>query len=286
MSSAQQGVRSAGGVLTLSVPGFELAAGSHAAASILPRHEHALPTICCVARGRFQEYYAGRSVDCDARTVKVTPAGDPHWNRFERVETRGIRIDVDPARFEEVGPIRRLLGERSFFQSAGFSGWTRRLLDELAAPDEAAGVATESLLLELLARLSRMSTASAGTQPGWLRQADEIVHDSFRTPLTLAGVAARVDVHPATLARAYRRAHGRTVGERIRELRIELAAQELATTTRSLSEIALRAGFYDQSHFCNVFRRQRQLTPARYRARHGGRAAAGAPVADGSDGRC
>jgi AraC-like DNA-binding protein len=33
-----------------------------------------------------------------------------------------------------------------------------------------------------------------------------------------------------------------------------------------LSEIALRAGFYDQSHFTNVFRRTLGVTPSAYRA--------------------
>jgi AraC-like DNA-binding protein len=44
------------------------------------------------------------------------------------------------------------------------------------------------------------------------------------------------------------------------------AARELAETAEPLSEIALRAGFYDQSHFTNVFRRTLGVTPSAYRA--------------------
>jgi AraC family transcriptional regulator len=249
----------------LQMPGFRVAFGRHAADSVLPRHTHDSPTICCVERGRFIEYYRGKAVDCDERMVKVTPAGDPHWNRFEGTETRGIRIDIDRGRFEGLGAVHQLLDERRFFRASVLHGWTRRLVDELTAPDDAAPVAVEGLLLEMLARLSRLRSPRMKARPEWLLAADELVREGFRSPLTLSSVAAQVGVHPTTLARAYRRAYGCTVGERIRELRIEYAAAELATSSASLSEVGLRAGFYDQSHFTNIFRRYRQLTPAEYR---------------------
>ena len=56
------------------------------------------------------------------------------------------------------------------------------------------------------------------------------------------------------------------MGQRIRTLRVIHAARELAETAEPLSEIGLRAGFYDQSHFTNVFRRTLGVTPSAYRA--------------------
>jgi AraC family transcriptional regulator len=48
-------------------------------------------------------------------------------------------------------------------------------------------------------------------------------------------------------------------------LRIEWATARLRDSRSSLSEIALSAGFADQSHFTRVFRRATGLTPARFR---------------------
>jgi AraC family transcriptional regulator len=73
-------------------------------------------------------------------------------------------------------------------------------------------------------------------------------------------------VHPATLARAYRRRFGCSIGERVRALRVEHAARRLLETTEPLSTIAVGTGFYDQSHFTNAFRRQLGVTPAAYRS--------------------
>jgi transcriptional regulator GlxA family with amidase domain len=53
----------------------------------------------------------------------------------------------------------------------------------------------------------------------------------------------------------------------VRRLRIERATHDLVTSNAPLSEIGVRAGFFDQSHFSKVFQRHTGLTPAAYRAR-------------------
>jgi AraC family transcriptional regulator len=251
------------------LPGFVVTVGVHAASTSLPRHEHDLPTLCIVRQGRFTEYYPGKSVDCDSRMVKVTPAGEPHWNRFDCGNTLGARVDVETDRFADAPAVRRLLDERAFFRSAAFDGVAHRLLRELSHADGATAVAAEGLLLELLANLARAPGPRDSDRPPWLLRADEIVHDRFRTDISLSQIAELVGVHPTTLARAYRRAFGCTVGERIRRLRVEHAAQELVRSRMPLSQVALRAGFYDQSHFSNAFRRHMLVTPAEYRRRYG-----------------
>jgi AraC family transcriptional regulator len=48
--------------------------------------------------------------------------------------------------------------------------------------------------------------------------------------------------------------------------RIEAAKHLLEGAAVSLSEVAYRAGFADQSHLTRVFQRATGMTPARYRA--------------------
>jgi AraC family transcriptional regulator len=249
------------------VPGFHVRMGTHPAATSLPRHEHELPTICCVQHGRFTEHYPGKSVTCDPRMVKITPAGEPHWNEFDAEDTLGLRIDVEGDRFREMPAVARILEERSFFQANVFDGLARRLITEIVAPDECASIAAEALLLELLAQLARMPRTDARPGTGWLQRADEMVHDLYRSTISVSAIAAAVGVHPATLARAYRRAYGCSVGERIRSLRLGFAARGLADSRRTVSSVALDAGFYDQSHFTRTFQRQYRMSPLQYRRR-------------------
>jgi AraC family transcriptional regulator len=68
-----------------------------------------------------------------------------------------------------------------------------------------------------------------------------------------------------TLARGFRKAYGCSVGAYLRWLRIVHAARRLAESDEPLAEIALEAGFADQSHFSNVFRRETGLSPSVFR---------------------
>lgn len=250
----------------MSVPGFSLYRGMHPQGTELPKHAHDDPTLCYVMRGRFTEYVGGEAVDCLSDSLKVTPAGETHWNRFAAPETHGLRIDVDRRRFADTRPIDQLLDERIHVSGAHAGDIVNRLLAELDAGDESAAIAVEGLLLELLATLARDAVpAKSSEMPRWLREADDMIRELYSSRIALGAVARAVGVAPATLARSYRSAFRITVGERIRTLRIERAVRELLESEEPLSSIALRAGFYDQSHFTNLFRRRFGVTPAQYR---------------------
>lgn len=252
---------------TVRVPGFVIRLGVHPGRSEIARHYHDDPTICYVLRGGFTEYCHGEAADCGAATLKVMPAGEPHSNRFGEAETRGLRIEVDRTRFAEVPAIYRVLEERWHTSGGRGAELAHRMAAELTAADSAGPIAAEGLALELLVELARIGAPrrEANTPP-WLIAVEEQIRERFRTGVSIGEIAREVGVNPATLARGYRRHFGCTVGERIRTLRVMHAARELSETAEPLSEIALRAGFYDQSHFTNVFRRTLGVTPSAYRA--------------------
>ena len=141
------------------------------------------------------------------------------------------------------------------------------MYSEFRTMDTAAPLAIEGLLLELIALIarSRRTGPAGGSAPDWVRRAHDLLHESLATRLSLSGIAAEVGVHPATLARGYRRAYGCSLGEMQRRLRLELAARLLAATELSAVEIAQITGFFDQSHLTNAFRRRFGLSPLRYR---------------------
>jgi AraC family transcriptional regulator len=68
------------------------------------------------------------------------------------------------------------------------------------------------------------------------------------------------------LARTFRRHYHCTVGEYMRQLRVNFACRQLREGSRPLMEIALAVGFSDQSQFSRTFKRVMGLTPAAFRA--------------------
>jgi AraC family transcriptional regulator len=165
-----------------------------------------------------------------------------------------------------IRPYSAVLDERVSFHGGLMSGIGRRIYDEMRRMDAAAPIAIEGLLLELVASASRMRLQNGGKErPRWLEEARDRIHVELAARPSLTGLAESVGVHPVTLARAFRREFGCTVGEYVRSLRIERAARQLSDTNLALAEIALTAGFSDQSHFSNLFRRHTGLSPFQFR---------------------
>ncbi|MGZ8397770.1 MAG: helix-turn-helix transcriptional regulator [Gemmatimonadales bacterium] len=253
-------------VLRVKVGGFTVTEGVHHHGSELPWHHHETPTICFVLEGAFTEMWRGGSIACTSSTLKITPAGDRHCDHFNRGDVRGLLIEADDAQVLAIRPHSAVLDERVAFRGGLVSGMARRVYEEMRRMDAAAPLAIEGLLLELVASASRLNEQNGSSaRPRWLEDARDRIHVELAARPSLTGLAASVGVHPVTLARAFRRTFGCTVGEYVRRLRIERAARQLADTDLSLVEIALAEGFSDQSHFSNLFRRHTGLSPFQFR---------------------
>ena len=249
------------------VGGVRLTEGLHALGGVIPWHTHEGPTMCMVLRGAFVEYSAGRVTDCFPSTLKFTPAAERHWNRFNVSDVRGFMAEFDPSLVTADPGVSAALARQAQFVGGPELQLASRIYAEFRIADSAAPLAIEGLTLELLALLARKAAVpGASCAPGWARRAHELVHAFVTRPLTLGAIASEVGVHPATLARGFRRAYGCTIGELQRTLRLQHSMLELLEGRYTLAEVAHRAGFYDQSHFTNAFQRAYGTTPARYRA--------------------
>lgn len=255
---------------TAAVQGFTLTEGRHAAGSRLPWHTHPGPTLCFVFAGAFTERFRGVTLECVPGTLKVTPAVEPHSNRFGRTATEGLLVEADPSRLDRLGASGHVLAERRSVRDAALATLAWRLRGEMRRKDTAAPLAIEGLLLEILAGAAReRELRVSGRAPLWVAAARDCLHAGWTG--TLGDLAAEVGVHPVTLARGFRKAYGCSVGAYLRLVRVTRAARRMAETDDSLAEIALAAGFADQSHFSNVFRRATGVSPSVFRAEVRGR---------------
>jgi AraC family transcriptional regulator len=84
-----------------------------------------------------------------------------------------------------------------------------------------------------------------------------------------ADLATRLGVSTSTLARRFKEATGMTVADYAAKKRADRAAKLLATTSRSVSEIARFVGYDDANYFVKVFRAVYGMTPTTYRRAQG-----------------
>lgn len=248
--------RSTGGLLVTST--------SYAGEGDLPLHEHDEAYLCLVAGGAYTQRSASQETACAPGLLLAHPRGHRHANRFSPQGARCLSIFPSDALAEDAG-VRRLLGDYRALRLPDAARLLARIERELAAEDDAAPLALQSAVLELIALACRSDAGER--RPAWLAKVLERLHDDPAAELTLAELGRLAGVHPAHLARSFQQAQGMSVGDYRRALRIRLACRALADPRRPIADVAAEAGFADQSHFARVFRRITGETPRDYRHR-------------------
>jgi len=99
-----------------------------------------------------------------------------------------------------------------------------------------------------------------------LRRVLEYIQANLAGELHLQELAGVADLSTFHFAKLFKHSTGYSPHQYVLQRRLERAKALLRNPHISLSEVSLRAGFADQSHLSNVFRRFVGLTPAKFRA--------------------
>jgi AraC family transcriptional regulator len=253
---------------TRHVSGLTLAETEYRPNLIVPQHAHEHALFCLILDGSFTERTASRRTLCTTGSLIYQPGGEPHAHEFHEHGGLCFNIQFGPEWVERISAFGMGATGTPRDLHRSKAGWlARHLHQEFRTADSASTLAIEGLALALVGEISRArSRSERGARPPWLIRAVEYLHAHAREPLSLAELAARVDIDPTHLGRTFREHYGCTMSEYVRRLRIEFARHELTATGRSIAAIAVSAGFADQAHFSRVFKQLTGLTPAVYRA--------------------
>jgi AraC family transcriptional regulator len=240
--------------------------------AVLEPHTHARTIFAVMLDGSFDSAIGQRRLDCTPATVWTEPREEKHANYIGRAGARVLVVQPDPERTDLFGPFRELTDQVNVLRHGGVAADAGRVLTELDVADALTPLAIDSLVLTMMTAASRLRFGvdrHSRVLPPWLARTQDILHAQCRARLQLAEVAALVGVQPSHLAHAFRRHFRTTVGAYVRGLRLTWAIDRLATTDDTLAEIALAAGYSDQSHFTRECRRLRGVSPGEYRRLRG-----------------
>ena len=234
-----------------------------------PAHTHDRPLFCVVLDGSYEEVNGGRTHQCTASTMLFHAAHEEHLERFGGAGGRSLIVEIEPSWYGRV----REVAPGGVSTSACDGGALRlsgaRLYREFLASDDSSRLIIEGLLMEMAGEFLRLRRPVEGRPPRWLGDVRDFIHANFGRRLTLERIGRAANAHPVHVAQTFRRFHDCTIGEYLRRLRLEFACRELAGSRKAIAEIALAAGFSDQSHFNRAFRREVGMSPSQYRTERG-----------------
>ena len=127
----------------------------------------------------------------------------------------------------------------------------------------------QSLLLGVLGSLVARHSRATATPPkieresAAIRKIREYLQANYAASIHLDDLSELSGLSPFHLLRTFRSAMGMPPHAYLRQIRVEQAKRMLAAGT-SISEVALAAGFVDQSHLTRFFKRILGMTPGAY----------------------
>lgn len=230
-----------------------------------PVHGHEHAALCLVLEGQFTEHHSAGKFVCAPQSVLFYPAGFSHHEAFDAPSSRCFVAEIPQSWIEELREGSPLAPHPIQARGGALAEIALRMCCETRSLDSASPLVLEGLMLEFLGTAARQKAAKHSRQAGRLERFREALHGHFRESLSLGRLARMTGLTPVIVARRFRLHYGCTVGSYVRRLRVEFAARLLAETDTPLSEVALSAGFCDQSHLCRVFRRFVGTSPGDFR---------------------
>jgi AraC family transcriptional regulator len=240
-------------------------ASRYSPSSRLPPHHHEEPVLCLVLVGRYVECIRGSETEHGSGHLLYCPPFEAHAQTFS---SRGaVKLLMRPtAAALDYLAAEVALADAPFIRSPRLQAIGAQLAAEMKSPDGCSAMIVEGLVGELLGLLARSSKAPACEASGALRAALDMIAEGACRPLTLSKIAHAVGDDPVQLSARFRTAFGRTVGEFLRQARLERAAEQLSRSHCPIAEISADCGFYDQAHLTRAFKAAYGVTPGRFRS--------------------
>jgi AraC-like DNA-binding protein len=211
----------------------------------VPEHAHDWPLLSLFVIGGYANHTELGERFIAGPSAILYAAGAAHRNTAGADGFEQIEIEFDPAWLGASPlpsvPVLRWLG--------GHRGAAAHVLAVLCSHD----LSEQALRAALRQFLTTAPSAADAGRPPWMDGVTRHLKDE--PARKVADLAREAGLHPSWLGTAYRRAAGESLLDAAARFRVEHATRLLRETDSAFSDIAMDAGFCDQSHMIRNFRR-------------------------------
>lgn len=244
-------------------PDFVVGLTRRSAKTTVPPHRHAGVSFVCLVGGRHHWHGTDGKIHWSSPgTWYLRPLHHIHSHEACQTDVLGIGFNIPSDVFPNVASWTEdmtLGGDVGLQMAEG-------MYSELLHPTPGGDLLLRGYLYQLLGEFTNLRHSPSGNNlPEIVVAATELIRGRFFEPLSLEYVADELSVHRSHLARLFRRHLGLTLGEYLRDRRLEWSFQRLKHGNHKIANIAVEAGFADHAHFCRLFKARYGLTPGEHR---------------------
>lgn len=225
-------------------------------------HENAYFTFIC--SGQLIEGTKKGKRYCTPGSLLFHHAEEAHYNIKPKGSTRGMHIELPNNGLIGSGDWKHINGSFEI-NNVDIKILFYNILKETYQPDDLTETAINELVANVMDHLLPVSKNTTSRIPPWIKIVDELLQEHYQIPLNLKEIASTIGIHPVHLSRSFPKYFDCTIAHYIRKIRVQRALEQLSSNKFSLSHIAYRCGFADQSHMVRCFREFSGITPHLFR---------------------
>lgn len=232
-------------------------------------HAHGHHQLVLALEGRLEMEVAGRGGMVDGSALVVVAGGETHSCRASG-RNRFLVLDWEEDDGANDLAARLVDGTRRRpFVGLDPALWPLlRFLDTAVAGDRIPADERRDWGRLLLRRLDDGIEPRAASYPRRLSRALAFMEANVAAPIAVRHIAGAAATSPGHLHGLFRRHLGRPPMAHLARLRLERAMRQLAASDMPIAEVALAAGYSDQTALTRAMKREHGVTPAAYRRRH------------------
>lgn len=242
-------------------------------------HHHDFYEVFIVEEGPIQHHINGRVETLYPDTLVLVHPADYHcFSRKEQTTAQFFNLAFAPEQFEQAKALAALCApsaaETPLADKVMLTHelsrlllrrmkWLRDVTNPI--PQEVQQTEGITLLTDILV-LCAVGSGNVNLNPYWLRKACSEMREQENM---VQGIPRLVELSGKTqehLTRSMRKYMNTTPSAYVNTVRLERAAEELATTDRSVFEVMLDVGFQNTSYFNKLFKEKYHVSPRKYRA--------------------
>lgn len=236
---------------------FNISITNHLANSEILKHSHAKPYLCLLVSGIYNEKSnIDNLVSCG--DVIYRTADYEHSNSFYDKDSLCLNIEINNQ--------EHLMNQNNFVLPTSQSKQKGRI--EIYKVLYALKQRLPNDLLDIYCYESMLTHIKMSRIKGnliWIKEIKEIINDNPTSPLSLEKLSLEFGLHPNYIVRKFKEVTGHKLSDYLTKIRLENSIKHLIKTESSMTEIAINAGFYDQSHFNRNFKNYLATTPLTFR---------------------
>ncbi|MEP1096067.1 MAG: AraC family transcriptional regulator [Cyclobacteriaceae bacterium] len=216
-------------------------------------HYHEDVHLSSILVGGNQESRRKGDIDVKPGKIMTYREGEIHRNRNTVFPSKNLNIELSTDFFNDEFQFSKLQLNNKAYVSL------LKVYHELSLNDTYSHQSIHQLIKSLFYEDESSNT------PYWIDKIKTLLNDRWQEFVSLDELSTELGLHPVSISKYFAKHAKCTLADYMRIIKIERAVYMLLNSSLSLTEIAYRCGFSDQSHMNRLFRHYIGFTPKKLR---------------------